>query len=218
MRLQSINVGKPIQMEYQGKPLETGIFKQPVEGPVALGRVNLAGDGQADLIHHGGEDKAVCVYPAEHYSYWEKELGRELGYGAFGENFTLEGCTEEQVNIGDIFEIGDAVVQVSQPRQPCFKLGKKHNRPELVQKVQTTGYTGYYFRVLQEGTVEAGQTLYRRETHPLAITIAEANRLHYVEKDNVEGIKRLLQNEALSASWREGFESRLRKLTGEEPV
>ncbi|TVY05537.1 MOSC domain-containing protein [Paenibacillus cremeus] len=210
VRLESLNVSKPVTVEYNGKSLETGIYKEPVSGSVFLSRVNLEGDGQADLVYHGGEDKAVCVYCSEHYPYWEERLdGKLSGSGAFGENFTVSGMTESELCIGDVFGIGEAVVQVSQPRQPCFKLAVKHGVTDLPAQVQATGYTGYYFRVLQEGRVEAGQPFRLMERDALGVTVAEANRLKYHDKQDVEGVRKLLQVKALSASWRESFERRL---------
>jgi MOSC domain-containing protein YiiM len=209
MQLLSLNISMPVTVHYQGKPLETGIFKQPVEGSLMLSSAQLDGDGQADLINHGGKDKAVCVYCVEHYNYWEDQLQRKLSYGAFGENFTVADMLESDVHIGDIYEVGDAIVQISQPRQPCFKLGLKHRVAELPAQVQETGYTGYYFRVLQEGAVAAGQTFRRVEQHPLAVSLSDANRLKYHDKSNLDGIRRLLAVDALSDSWRESFQKRL---------
>ncbi|WP_036745679.1 MOSC domain-containing protein [Paenibacillus sp. UNC451MF] len=208
MQLLSLNVGKPIVIEYKGKPLETGIYKQPVEGNVYLSSIQLDGDGQADLINHGGKDKAVCVYCSEHFGFWQEQLGRELSYGAFGENFTVSGMMESGVHIGDIFEIGEAIVQITQPRQPCFKLGKRYDMPQLPIQVQNTGFTGYYFRVLKEGNVAKGQHFNLVERHPGAITILEANRLKYHDKSDWDGIRALLEVEALSESWRASFQKR----------
>ncbi|WP_282939858.1 MOSC domain-containing protein [Paenibacillus sp. RC67] len=214
MQLLSLNVGKPVVIDYKGKPLETGIYKKPVEGAVFLSSIQLEGDGQADLINHGGKDKAVCVYCAEHFSFWQKQLGMEMTHGAFGENFTVTGMTETEVHIGDIFEVGDAVVQISQPRQPCFKLGKKYDIPELPIMFQNTGLTGYYFRVLKAGKVSAGQQLRIVERHTASNTISEANRLKYHDKSDWSGIRSLLEVEALSESWRASFQKRLDSAEG----
>jgi MOSC domain-containing protein YiiM len=196
------------------KEVRTGIFKTPAGTPLFLSRAGLAGDGQADLINHGGEDKAVCVYSADHYPFWKREWGVEAGAGAFGENFTVAEITENSLCIGDVLRVGEAVVQVSQPRQPCFKLGLKHRMPELPLHVQQTGFTGFYFRVLEEGIVKDGDALYIEGRHPAAVSIAEANRLKYKDKSEIEGIRRLLAVAELSASWRESFESRLAELEG----
>ncbi|AFH60033.1 MOSC domain-containing protein [Paenibacillus caseinilyticus] len=209
MQLVSLNIAMPAVVTYGAQSVETGIYKEAVNGPLRLGREQLEGDGQGDRVHHGGPDKAICVYAADHYPYWRDQLGKELPYGAFGENFTVTGWTEDQVHIGDIFAVGSAKVQVTQPRQPCYKLAAKHEVKDLALQVQDTGYTGYYFRVIEEGTVEARQAVQLLERHPLGISVAEANRLQYRDKRDYEGIRRLLEVEALSDSWRESFEKRL---------
>jgi MOSC domain-containing protein YiiM len=216
MRLISLNIGKPMTIQYQGKPLQTGIFKQPVEGEIRLSTVNLQGDGQADLVNHGGLDKAVCVYPAEHYAYWEEQLKRQLPAAAFGENFTVQGMTEGTVHIGDIYAIGSAIVQVSQPRRPCFKLGKLHETPDLPVQVQETGFTGYYFRVLQEGIVASGQAFELLKREESGISVAEVNRVKFHDKEDVPALRRILEVEALAASWRESFGKKLSELEGSE--
>ena len=160
-------------------------------------------------MNHGGRDKAVCVYPYEHYSYWEKELGKPLNFSAFGENLTLSGLTEDDLYIGDSFQIGEAVVQVSQPRQPCFKLSIIHERKDMPVLVQNTGYTGYYFRVLKEGIVNPSDQLQHISRPALAISVTEANRIMHHDKDDVEGIQNLLKVDELSDSWRKTFQKRL---------
>lgn len=205
----SINVGKPIQVQFNNKEISTGIFKRPSDEALFLSRLNFEGDGQADLVHHGGREKAVCVYPYEHYPFWEKELGRALDYSAFGENLTTRGLLETEVCIGDIFQLGEAVVQVSQPRQPCFKLSVKYGAPDMPLKVQETGFTGFYFRVLQEGLVSKSDGLIRTHCHPQGITVSYANRIMHCEKDNLEGIKQMLEVEELSENWRKTFLKRL---------
>ncbi|MDF2723813.1 MAG: YflK [Paenibacillus sp.] len=210
MRVVSLNVGKPQPMHYEGGVIETGIGKEPAAaGLVALTATQLEGDGQADRINHGGPDKAVCVYAFEHYSYWERELHRKLAYGAFGENLTVLGLTEDQVCIGDIYSIGDVVLQVSQPRQPCHKLAKKYNLPDLPARVQQTGYTGFYFRVLQTGMLDRSLPFVLEQRHPLGITIDFANDVKYRDKRNRTAIQAMLANEALSESWRVSFQNRL---------
>lgn len=207
--IKSLNIGKPGPLIYQNKEVLSGIGKQPVAGAVFLSTLNFAGDGQADLQHHGGKDKAVCVYPFEHYAHWEKELRRSLAYGAFGENLTTEGLLEQDVCIGDVYRIGAAVVQVSQPRQPCFKLAARYGLSDLPVKLQDTGYTGYYFRVLQEGDVRQGEPITLLQRHPGGITISYANRIMHHDKANREGIERILAVESLSDSWRATFQKRL---------
>lgn len=205
----SINVGQPRTVAHQTKELLTGIYKNPAPGPVFLSELNFEGDGQADLVHHGGRDKAVCVYPHEHYSYWESVLGLTLPKAAFGENLTIRGLTEEQVCIGDTFRMGEAIVQISQPRQPCFKISVKLGIPDLPLQVQTTGYTGYYFRVLKEGLVSPDHKLVPLERHPQQITVAYANRIMHQEKTNQSAMQKLLQVEELSSSWKATFLKRL---------
>lgn len=208
IRIISLNVGKPAVFAYQGKEIETGIFKHPVNEPLYLSKTNLDGDGQADLVYHGGPEKAVCVYPHEHYPYWTERLSRQLDMGAFGENLTVEGLREESVCIGDIFQWGEAVVQISQPRQPCHKLAKKYDVPELPLWVQETGYTGFYFRVLQEGRVAMDQ-LQLIERHPAGVTVQFANQIMHLDKQNREGIERILAVDALSVNWCQTLTKRL---------
>jgi len=208
----SVNVGRPQRLLYQGKEVETGIFKEPAEGEIFLSKVNLDGDEQADLVYHGGVEKAVCVYPYEHYAYWTERLGKEMRFGAFGENLTVTRLLEDEVCIGDIFQWGEAVVQVSQPRQPCHKLAKRYDAPELALWVQETGYTGFYFRVQQEGVVGKEHPLRLQSRHPAGITLTYANQIMHQDKKNQEGLKRILAVEELSTSWRQTFTKRL---TGE---
>ena len=183
-KVASIQIGMPISIEI-GKPWRTGFFKKAVTEPVWLGATNLAGDGQADLAHHGGPHKAVCVYPACHYPYWRQTLGMpDLCGGDFGENFTVEDLAESQVCIGDTWAIGDATVQVSQPRQPCWKLARRWDAKDLAVQVQQTGRTGWYFRVLVEGLVQAGMSLSLIERPHPRWTIATANQLMHHEKSN----------------------------------
>ncbi|HEQ3528744.1 MOSC domain-containing protein [Bacillus thuringiensis serovar kyushuensis] len=212
-QLLSLNIGLPKEVIYGGKVIHTGINKKQVKEPVYLSFVKFNGDGQADLVHHGGVDKAVCVYTGDHYPYWEKELNQDLVYGAFGENITVSGMREEDVCIGDMFELGEAIVQVTQPRQPCFKLAKKYNIPKLPLYFQETGYTGFYFRVLKEGWVSSVDTLKSLQSDPKGVSIAFANRIMHKEKQNIEGVKRILEVNALSSSWRKSFEKRI---SGEE--
>ncbi|GAB6430302.1 MOSC domain-containing protein [Bacillus luti] len=209
----SLNIGLPKEVMYGGKLIQTGINKVETKEPIYLSFLKFKGDGQADLVHHGGVDKAVCVYSGDHYGYWEKELNQDLVYGAFGENITVSGLREEDVCIGDTFKLGEAIVQVTQPRQPCFKLAKKYNVPKLPLYFQETGYTGFYFRVLKEGWVSHVDTLKWLDSDPKGVTVAFANHIMHKEKRNVEGLNRILEVEALSTSWRKTFEKRMR---GEE--
>jgi MOSC domain-containing protein YiiM len=212
LRLISLQVGKPETVTYQGKELLTGINKSRVSAPLLLSAANFEGDAQADLVHHGGPDKAVNAYCIEHYPYWQRELNRQLPNGAFGENMTLQNMTEDTVCIGDIYRIGEAVVQVSQPRQPCFKLGMKHGAPDLPHKVMQTGYTGYYFRVLEPGVVPPQADVRLEERHPAGITIAFANRIKYDDKYNRAALERLVGLPELADAWKHSFRKRLAEL------
>jgi MOSC domain-containing protein YiiM len=213
--LVSIQVGQPQTLgrsdatDLMDREWTTGFFKQTVSGPVALRRTNLDGDGQADLENHGGPDKAVNVYPAEHYPLWIEELGLDsLPFGGFGENFTLAGLTESTVAIGDVFAIGDAAVQVSQPRQPCWKLARRWRLKDLAARVIQTGRTGWYVRVLQEGTVAAGTTVRLIERPHPEWTVAAANDVMHHRRHDREATLALAACPALSASWREALERR----------
>ena len=205
----SLNVGKPKERDFGKKSVSTGFYKERISQAIFLSSVNFTGDGQGDLIHHGGVHKAVCVYPHEHYSHWERVLERTLPYGAFGENLTLTGMTEVDVCIGDSFQLGEAIVQVSQPRQPCFKLSLVYERKDLPLLVQDTGYTGFYFRVLREGMVSTTDKLVPLTRQAHAISVAEANRLMHQDKHDLEAVHRLLEVEELSPSWRKTFEKRV---------
>ncbi|QGQ96091.1 MOSC domain-containing protein [Paenibacillus psychroresistens] len=207
-QLISLNVGMPTIMQYNQKDVATGIIKIPVYERLELYWEHFEGDGQADLKHHGGKDKAVCVYGYEHYSFWEQELGRPLPFGAFGENLTISGLLEPEVCIGDIFQLGNAIVQISQPRQPCFKLAALYQSPKMPLKVQETGFTGFYFRVLQRGTVNFNDKLIRLLKHPQAITVEFANRVMHHDKNLIDDREMLLSVLELSASWRSTLEKR----------
>lgn len=209
----SINIGKPALMDYNGKEILSGINKKQVDGPIFLDKLNFAGDGQADLIHHGGADKAVCVYSFEHYSYWEQRLNRKLDVAAFGENLTIKGMLESDVAIGDIFQIGEAVVQVSQPRQPCYKLAARYGVADLPVQVERTGYTGYYFRVLKAGWITSSAAIVLKERHPKQLTVEYANEIMHHDKNNIKAIKEILSVNELSKSWQNTFTKRL---NGEE--
>jgi MOSC domain-containing protein YiiM len=212
MRVISVNVGAPLAVEWNGRTVETGIFKAPVTGPVTVGRTNLAGDRQADLTVHGGVDKAVYVYPSEHYPFWARELDRhDLPWGMFGENLTTEGLAEGAVRIGDRLVVGTAEFEVSQPRLPCFKLGLKFGRADMVKRFLRSGRLGFYVRVLREGVIEAGQEIRRVGGDPDAVTIAELARLEAAERGNVALLERAVRAAALTESWRRRYAERLGK-------
>ncbi len=178
-KLISVNVGLPRAVEWKGRMITTGIFKDPVEGRTTLHRLNLDGDGQADLTVHGGPDMAVYAYPAEHYVYWRQELpGMDLPWGMFGENFSTEGLLEGSVNIGDRFRIGTAEVQVTQPRVPCYKLSLRFRRDDIIKRFLASRRTGFYLRVLQEGEVAPGDPFELTSRTGSNVTVADITRLH----------------------------------------
>ena len=213
MKLLSINVGLPREVSRQGKTILTGIFKDPVKGPVMLRTLNLDGDKQADLSVHGGPSKAVYVYPGEHYQYWRSELpGMNLIWGAFGENFTTEGLLEDEINIGDRFRIGKAEVMVTEPRMPCYKLGIKFGNPKMVKRFLASRRTGFYFAVMREGRVEAGDGLELLNRDGNNITVADITRLYAFERNDLKTLERAVQVEALPEGWRSYFLHQIEKL------
>lgn len=206
MKLISLNVGIPRQVTYKSELVTTGIFKEPIHHRTKLRKLNLDGDKQADLTVHGGLDKAVYSYPAEHYGYWQKELpGMYLSWGMFGENFTTEGLFEDNVNIGDQFQIGSAIVIATQPRMPCYKLGVKFGRMDIVKRFLASGLTGIYFKVLQEGEVGAGDVikLIRRDDNN--VTVKDVIRIYSVDKDDVQTMERAIKVKDLPDGWRSHF-------------
>lgn len=206
----SINIGLPAQVTLSGqRKIRSAIFKKPVKGKIFLDYLGFEGDGVADPIHHGGQDKAVCVYPFAHFPFWESELSTRLLPGAFGENLTVDGLTEKDVCIGDIFRIGEAEAQCSQPRQPCHKLIKIFDCPAMARKIMDTGFSGYYMRVIKRGWVEPGAVFKRVHGDSAGFSVDEANALMYRDKNNYEKIREVLQVDSLSSSWRVIFEKRL---------
>ncbi len=215
MKLLSVNVSLPKVIRERGREVRTGIFKEPVSGRIALGRTNLEGDGQADLTLHGGVHKAVYAYPIEHYDAWKRELDREdLPYGQLGENLTVEGMLEEDICIGDIFRVGSASLQVSQPREPCFKLGIKFGSPAFPKKFLKSERSGFYFRVVEEGEVGAGDPISRLRKDPARLSVREVYHLKMFDSQNTEGARRVLGVEALSPSWRASFTKILERRNG----
>lgn len=213
MKLVSLNVALPRIVEWNGEPVATGIFKEPVPGSVMLRTLNLDGDRQADLSVHGGVSKAVYGYPAEHYEFWKKELpDMELPFGMFGENFTTEGLFENAVNVGDRFRIGEAEIMATEPRLPCYKLGIKFGRPDILRLFLQSRRTGFYFAVLKEGAVEAGDDIELLDSDANKFAISEITRLYAFEKDDLANMRRAVKLDALSASWREYFQKQISKL------
>jgi len=212
MHLISVNVGQPRAVEWQGKLVTTGIFKQPVAGPVMARAHNLDGDSQADLSVHGGAHKAIYAYPAEHYAYWRAELpGVDLPWGMFGENFTTAGLLESALHIGDRLRVGAAELLVTEPRMPCYKLGLKFGRADMVKRFLASRRTGFYLAIAQPGMVAAGDVveLVRREDH--GVSVADITRVYAYDRDDHTTIRRILQVEMLSEGWREYFQRRLER-------
>jgi MOSC domain-containing protein YiiM len=210
--LKSINTGKPEKITHSGnRKMVSGIHKKPVTDKVFLDNLGFRGDGVGDPRIHGGRDKAVCVYCVDHYSFWEKELNREMSPGAFGENLSMTDWMEKNVHIGDIFQVGEARVQCTQPRQPCHKLNKVFDFQGMACRVQTTGFSGWYFRVIQPGWVKAGVEIVRVQEEPKGISVDLANDLMHKNKKDWKGIQEILTVKALSDSWRETFTKRLSK-------
>ena len=211
----SVNVGAPRIVMSNGDPVSTGIFKKPVAGRVMLRTLNLEGDRQADLSVHGGPSKAVYAYPSEHYEYWKRELPEmKLPWGMFGENFTTLGLIESEINIGDEFRVGSAAVMVTEPRMPCYKLGIKFGRADIVKRFLASGRTGFYFAVLQEGEVGAGDSIDLIEKNKDSLAVSDITALYTHEKHNVGLLRRAMEVEALPESWKDYFQHRLEKLTG----
>jgi MOSC domain-containing protein YiiM len=210
VKLVSLNVARPRLVVYNGRTINTGIFKEPVSGPVQLRRLNLDGDRQADLSVHGGPDKAVYGYPSEHYPNWRRELpGLDLPWGMFGENFTTAGLSEDELHVGDRFQIGSAIVMVRQPRTPCYKLAAKFQRDDMLERFLLSGRSGFYFSVEQEGSVAAEEDFQLLTRNQNGITIAEMNRLFVLEKYNQDLLRNAIQTAALPENWREYFAERL---------
>jgi MOSC domain-containing protein YiiM len=214
MKLISLNVGRPRLVISNGQSVSTGIFKKPVEGRVMLRRLNLDGDRQADLSVHGGVTKAVYAYPVEHYDYWRSELPEmRLPFGMFGENLTTEGLSEGGVNIGDQFRIGSAEVMVTEPRMPCYKLGIKFGRTDIIRRFLASGRSGFYFSVLKEGEVGAGDDIELIHRDGNNVTISDIVRLYVHEKDDLVTLRRAVAVEALPAKWRDHFQERIERLS-----
>lgn len=213
MKIVSLNIGLPREVTWRGLHVTTGIFKEPVEGRVALRKLNLDGDRQADLTVHGGEFKAVYCYPLEHYDYWKKELpGRELPMGSFGENFTTEGWLEDSVHLGDRFAIGSAAVIVTQPRLPCYKLGVRFQSDEMVKRFLASGRMGFYLAVTREGEVGAGDEIKVIARDPNNVPVTDITRLYIAKRygnEEIASVRRALEVEALPESWKGYFRERL---------
>jgi MOSC domain-containing protein YiiM len=222
MTLISVNLGLPREVPWHETRVTTGIFKQPVSGRVALHKLNLDGDRQADLRVHGGEYKAVYCYPVEHYAYWKKELpGRDLPFGVFGENFTTEGLLEDSVHLGDRFAVGSAEVVVTQPRLPCYKLGVRFASDDMVKRFLASARTGFYLSVTREGEVGPGDEIKPLSRDASAVPVSEITRL-YVANPAAHGeafsdadaavVLRALRVDAFPESWKSYLRDRLPKV------
>ena len=215
MKIVSVNVGLPREVSWKDRRVTTGIFKEPTESRVLMRTLNLDGDRQADLSVHGGPSKAVYAYPSEHYPYWRDELpATPLPWASFGENLSVEGMLEEKINIGDRFRIGTAEVMVTEPRMPCFKLAIRLGRDDIIKRFLQSGRTGFYFAVLQEGEVGAGDSIEPLSRDQGNVTVTDIWRLYARERDNLELLQRAVKVEALPESWREYFSHRIVKLQG----
>lgn len=218
MNLLSVNVGLPRMATWRGEEVSTGIFKAPVAGPVMVRTLNLDGDRQADLSVHGGAEKAVYGYPAEHYAFWREQLGEELPWGAFGENLTTTGLDEATLQIGDRLRIGEAELVVTQPRLPCFKLNLRFNRTDMVRRFLASRRTGFYFAVAKEGVVTAGDVgiegtarsaIVVLARDPGGVSVADITRVYAFDKADRATMRRIVAAPALAEGWRSYFAERL---------
>ena len=213
MKIISVNVGLPRLVFRNGEPVSTGIFKEPVAGRVRMRTLNLDGDRQSDLSVHGGPQKAVYVYPSEHYDFWKRELpDTELPWGMFGENLTTTGLFETEINIGDKFRVGTAEVMVTQPRIPCYKLGIRFNRVDIIKRFLLSERSGFYLSVLNEGEVGAGDEFQLLEKNDSGVRVVDVTRLYSSERNNVALMQRAIATEALPESWKEYFRKRIETL------
>jgi len=214
-KLISVNVGLPRTVMSNGDPVSTGIFKEPVAGRVMLRTLNLDGDRQADLSVHGGPSKAVYAYPSEHYDYWTHEFPEmKLPWGMFGENFTTAGLLETELNVGDKFRVGSAIVMATEPRMPCYKLGIRFDRSDIIKRFLASERTGIYFAVLQEGEVGVGDPMELIEKSQDSLRLSDITALYTREKHNVGLLRRAIEVATLPESWKDYFRQRLAKLTG----
>ena len=211
-RLLSVNMGLPRDVTWQGKTVHTAIWKAPVEGARMVRQLNIDGDGQGDLAGHGGEHRAVFVYQIDSYRYWQNQLGRkDFTYGQFGENFTVEGLSDAEVCIGDRYRIGGALFEVTQPRVTCYRVGIRMNEPKMAALLVAHGRPGFYFRVLEEGEVKAGDEIMRVASSSESMSVFEINALLYMPGHPRSQLERALRIPALSAGWRGSFEALLRR-------
>lgn len=203
MKIVAVNVGKPREVAWKGMTVQTGIFKEPVDGPVAIGKLNLAGDKQADLTVHGGSEKAVYAYPAEHYEYWRNELPQvSFSWGKFGENLTTEGLLEDTLCIGDRLMFGSAVLMATQPRMPCYKLDLRFDRDDMIKRFLTSGRSGFYFSVIEPGEVTVGSKVEILSRDPHRVTVVDIVRLYFGQTRDPELLQRATNVSALPDNWK----------------
>ena len=215
MKVLSVNVGLPRNVLFNGQIITTAIFKDPVNGPIILRKLNLDGDKQADLTVHGGIDKAVYSYPEEHYYYWRKQFpNMDLGWGMFGENFTTEGLLEDAVNVGDQFQIGSAKLVATQPRMPCYKLGVRFGRMDVIRKFMTSGRPGIYFKVLTEGEIKTDDKIKLIKRDKNNVTVKDIVTLYITRNntDNIETMRRATKIRDLPEGWRSEFQQKIEQL------
>ena len=215
MKVLSVNVGLPRKILFNGQIITTAIFKDPVKGPIMLRKLNLDGDKQADLTVHGGLDKAVYSYPSEHYDYWRKQFpNTDLVWGMFGENFTTEGLFEDAVNVGDQFQIGSAKLVATQPRMPCYKLGVRFGRMDVIRRFMASGRPGIYFKVLTEGEVQRDDKIKIIRRDKNNVTVKDIVSLYIARNDidNIETMKRATKIRDLPEGWRHEFQQKIEQL------
>lgn len=215
MKVLSVNVGFPRKILFNGQIITTAIFKDPVKGPISLRKLNLDGDKQADLTVHGGLDKAVYSYPSEHYVYWRKQFpNTDLVWGMFGENFTTEGVFEDAVNVGDQFQIGSAKLVATQPRMPCYKLGVRFGRMDVIRRFMASGRPGIYFKVLTEGEVQRDDKIKIIRRDKNNVTVKDIVSLYIARNDidNIETMKRATKIRDLPEGWRHEFQQKIEQL------
>ncbi|QCK14197.1 MOSC domain-containing protein [Mangrovivirga cuniculi] len=213
MQLKSIFVGKPKEVMYNGKIISTGIFKNEISGAVKVNKYNLEGDKQADLTVHGGENKAVYAYPVEHYEFWKK-IRPDLQFepGVFGENLSVSGLFEGEVNVGDQYKIGTAVLSVTTPRLPCFKLGIRMNDTKIIKDFMDAERSGFYFKVIKEGVINPGDKIELIHQDSYGLTICDLVKLHTTEKTNSELLLKAIEAPELQDDWKEKFAEKLNEL------
>jgi len=214
MRIVAVSVGRPQIIVRDGKQFSSAINRRTVEGPIEATAVGLIGDRVSDDRHHGGPDRAMCCYPREHYPFWQDRLGRELPLPSFGENLTTEGLVESETCVGDVLQIGDVMVQVSQPRQPCFKLAAKHGNAALPAWITELGYTGFYVRVLRPGLIAPGAAVALIDRRHPDWTVARMMQVIHGDRSDPRALEALLEIDELSASWRKLIRRRLGLVEG----